>query len=206
MDKIKTSQFATLAYYCKEPPVPRIYQKVEYLQSSGTQYIATGVYNANGLDITFQSLASQSRGIAAYHQSAGSANNRFGIIQTTEFSGRFLIFSDNSQYAPYYDLNKHSLSFGAYTDWKVYYDNEYKQTFTAQTSSTNYQFLLFGATADGYGKVKIYNCCIYIGTDKQRDYIPCYRKSDSKPGMYDLVTKTFFTNAGTGEFVVGNNV
>ena len=32
--------------------------------------------------------------------------------------------------------------------------------------------------------------------------IPCVRKSDNKPGMYDTVSKTFFTNAGTGEFVV----
>lgn len=32
--------------------------------------------------------------------------------------------------------------------------------------------------------------------------IPCIRKSDSKPGMYDTVSKTFYTNAGTGEFTV----
>jgi len=35
---------------------------------------------------------------------------------------------------------------------------------------------------------------------------PCYRKSDNKPGMYDIVTDTFFTNAGSGEFTVGNPV
>ena len=34
------------------------------------------------------------------------------------------------------------------------------------------------------------------------DLIPCIRKSDSKPGMYDTVSKTFYTNAGTGEFTV----
>lgn len=36
------------------------------------------------------------------------------------------------------------------------------------------------------------------------DYIPCYRKADSKPGMYDLVTGTFYVNQGTGDdFTVG---
>ena len=35
-----------------------------------------------------------------------------------------------------------------------------------------------------------------------RNFIPCVRKADSKPGMYDTVTKTFYTNAGTGEFIV----
>lgn len=33
-----------------------------------------------------------------------------------------------------------------------------------------------------------------------RDFIPCYRKSDSKPGLYDIVNKQFYTNAGGGEF------
>lgn len=30
--------------------------------------------------------------------------------------------------------------------------------------------------------------------------IPSVRNSDNKPGMYDLVTNTFFTNEGEGEF------
>lgn len=33
-----------------------------------------------------------------------------------------------------------------------------------------------------------------------RDMVPCYRKSDVKPGMYDLVGKRFYTNAGRGDF------
>lgn len=32
----------------------------------------------------------------------------------------------------------------------------------------------------------------------QRDFYACYRKSDGKYGMYDMITKTFYTNAGTG--------
>ena len=37
--------------------------------------------------------------------------------------------------------------------------------------------------------------------------IPCYRKADRKPGMYDLVTGTFNVNQGTGDdFTVGPDV
>lgn len=32
----------------------------------------------------------------------------------------------------------------------------------------------------------------------RRDYYACYRKSDMKYGMYDTITKTFYTNAGSG--------
>lgn len=33
------------------------------------------------------------------------------------------------------------------------------------------------------------------------DLVPCYRKSDKEPGMYDLISKKFLTNVGTGKFV-----
>ena len=39
-----------------------------------------------------------------------------------------------------------------------------------------------------------------------RDMMPCYRKSDNVVGMFDLVSQTFFTNAGTGVFTVGEDV
>ena len=48
-------------------------------------------------------------------------------------------------------------------------------------------------------------------TDKDgnliRDFVPCYRKSDNVVGMFDKVTNTFYSNAGTtGTFTVGPNV
>ena len=36
--------------------------------------------------------------------------------------------------------------------------------------------------------------------------IPCYRKADHKPGMYDTVQKSFYISQGTGEFIVGADV
>jgi hypothetical protein len=39
-----------------------------------------------------------------------------------------------------------------------------------------------------------------------RNMYACYRKSDGKPGMYDVVNGVFYTNAGSGEFVLGPTV
>lgn len=39
-----------------------------------------------------------------------------------------------------------------------------------------------------------------------RHLIPCYRRSDMKPGMYDLISRTFLTNQGTGEFLLGPSI
>lgn len=39
-----------------------------------------------------------------------------------------------------------------------------------------------------------------------RDFIPCYRKTDGVIGAFDMVTKQFFTNSGTGDFTKGADV
>lgn len=44
------------------------------------------------------------------------------------------------------------------------------------------------------------------GGTKVRDMIACYRRSDMKPGMYDLISRTFLTNRGTGEFLLGPSI
>ena len=65
-------------------------------------------------------------------------------------------------------------------------------------------FALNGNTLPSTCKVSKFQ--LYENEVLIRNYIPCYRKSDNVIGMYDIVTKTFFTNAGTGTFTKGNNV
>lgn len=36
--------------------------------------------------------------------------------------------------------------------------------------------------------------------------VPCYRRADGVIGMYDTVSKTFFTNQGTGSFTKGEDI
>ena len=51
---------------------------------------------------------------------------------------------------------------------------------------------------------KIFKCKITeLNGEVLGHFIPALRKSDSKPGMYDLVSGQFFTNQGTGEFSYG---
>jgi len=44
---------------------------------------------------------------------------------------------------------------------------------------------------------------MWDGTTLVRNMIPCYRRSDLKPGMYDTVNNVFYTNSGSGEFILG---
>lgn len=56
-----------------------------------------------------------------------------------------------------------------------------------------------GSASDG-AEGNLYRMTIKENDIIVRDFIPCYRKSDSKPGLYDIVNKQFYTNAGSGEF------
>lgn len=64
-----------------------------------------------------------------------------------------------------------------------------------------------GTTQQNYGiNIQIYRCIISLKDQTLRNYIPCIRKSDNKTGMYDLISKTFFTSITTNKFIAGPNV
>lgn len=74
------------------------------------------------------------------------------------------------------------------------------QTYTTLSDadwSTNMQsFHLFGARSNHTG-VKFYKFELWDGGSLIRNLIPCYRKIDNVIGLYDTVSRTFFTsNAG----------
>lgn len=89
-------------------------------------------------------------------------------------------------------------SFPAYTDHSVL-------LFAAHTGSA----VSLGAAE---GSLRVYSAKFWLGgtyangvitgAALARNFIPCIRIADDKPGMWDTVTRTFFTNAGAGEFAV----
>ena len=72
-----------------------------------------------------------------------------------------------------------------------------------------YTLFLFGTNNNGEAQpftsynMQVYGCKIYDNEQLIRNYIPCYRKSDDIAGLYDLVNGVFYTNAGAGEFSIG---
>lgn len=98
-----------------------------------------------------------------------------------------------------------------YTSIKVNED-----TFVVENINTNIPFTTF-KTLDIFGgytsqnnfeltSAKLYKLKIYNENTLQRDFVPCYRESDGEIGLYDMVSRRFFTNAGTGTFRKGNNI
>ena len=107
------------------------------------------------------------------------------------------------------DTNKHTVKYifneGIYMDGQIVSDTVVQ----AQRSSISERnigiFASIKGTTPNYSVgLRIYNCKFYEANDVLvRNFVPCYRKLDKVAGLYDIVNGVFYTNAGTGEFVVG---
>lgn len=183
--------------------LPGTYKRVEYLQSTGTQWIDTGILTSETLKIysmfttdnnsssfvygvrsshatiTCASGTSTNWGYARWGNSAYAARVPNGTVKIEQDSSG--IDYNGTHWG--YNLNQNVVSAEGYTI----------TVFAGRTSLTEVSSLFVG---------KIYYFRIKDNGKLVCNLIPCLRKSDSKPGMYDTVSKTFLTNAGTGEFSV----
>lgn len=183
------------------------YQFVEYLQSSGTQYIDTRLH-ANqdySINLNFQCIDASVGNMffGARDSSTGIYDKSFigGVANSGLFYGQFGDSGTNLD-TVLADTNKHSYIMSK-NGW--YLDGTKYRTFEQSSFTGAYPILIF-AGYNGqtilYSYCKIFDLEISLGTHTHK-YVPCYRKLDHEPGLYDLVTGQFFTNQGTGSFIVG---
>lgn len=183
--------------------LPSEYQRVEYLGvSSNNPYIDTGVTGdqKTKAEVTFSSSGDTQ--VCLFGYQANAVGITFNLSQTSN-NTRFGAWAKVGWGSDMFDGNKHTVEI---SQSGLYQDGTLADTPTAQTFTTG-NFTLF--KADGavtYGNKTIYGCRIWNDGVLQRDFIPCYRKSDNVIGMYDLVEGNFYTNVGTGSFTKGSNL
>ena len=198
--------------------LPSAYQRVDFLESTGTQYINTEYCPGTNtsVDIKFRYTGKDTYDHNPFGSRKGVSNQDYSIW-TNSNTGKGI--------AMHFPRDSGSI---VDTGWVYTGDiklNPVHVIVTPQTITVNdiilYTFTggrteyvpecpayVFAANSNNTGfvrddnKYNIYWLKIMEGTTIHRDFIPCIRKSDSKPGMYDTVSKTFFTNAGTGEFII----
>ena len=79
---------------------------------------------------------------------------------------------------------------------------------TEITGSTLGLFKMSGAPGDSTylrAAIKLQRCQVLEGTTIVMDLIPCYRRSDMQPGVYDIVGRAFYTNT-VGKFSLGPSI
>ena len=189
-----------------DPELPPMYRRIEYLESSGTQYINTGLTYIYGYKINIEILDTnvvETRGYLGWWNSASQNNlqayyagNLRGYVITRGTDNSLYLIGTNAFSG---DIIIEGLNISA---------NGYSYTANSISPDIGVPFTLFGynrssGVVNCSGKCRIRSAIFFdLNHDTLRNFIPCIR--GNKPGMYDTVTKTFFTNQGTGEFIVPN--
>ena len=195
--------------------VPSIYQEVEYIETSGTQYIDLGLsIPASNSSIAFsgkyQYVSDQASSSIWGCQNSSKISPFFwlnanktliflGGNTTNLVSSLAYIFGADREFSASFSGGSYSLNWNG-TD----YSGSYTQDFP-----TGLNLYLFANNQNGatqLGKHRLYYWNVSINGVDQRKLHPCYRKSDSVAGLWDSVNDVFYTNAGTGTFTVGSDV
>lgn len=197
--------------------LPSIYQEVEYLQSSGTQRIdtntgTTGDLKTYGFEIDYQMVKTDTLNQQLFGTDATAQSKNL-----IRFQPLYTNYSIGFPYEQWVNLtnelknaDRHLVIVNKNGNYKVVVDNAEKSTISATSYTGNtFPFYVFDANnTPGTTKAsaKLYSLKLYKDGALIADFIPCYRKSDSVAGLWDSKRKQFYTNAGTGTFIVGDPV
>lgn len=197
--------------------LPTEYQEVEYIATSGTQYIDTDYIlksNKFKVDLVVQFTGANATTFASYvgfMKSSSTVTPRFGIHNYTGGTymyGADATISTTSAVAKEKDF---IIFNGTGSTQSLSVNGVVNSSSTSYNMSSNTLSIYLGArNLAGAGNntisAKFYRFKLSVDGQKVRDLIPCYRKSDNVIGMYDITNNKFYTNKGTGSFTKGSNV
>lgn len=193
----------------KKTRLPSEYQEVEYLETSqtGAPYIDSGVAITEDLvfEIDFQLTNS---GKATYFM--GTYNGYVFYLYLSGDSTPYFQTAFGSAWANttlLADTQRHKFVYQFENEKLVVRDSN-TTILTKPKAGFPVRSILVAGTLETQNKTpcRTYESKMTKSGVVIQDLIPCYRKADDTPGMYDLVSNTFFTNAGTGEFIVGADI
>lgn len=186
--------------------LPSGYTQLEYIESTGTQYIDTGIATTNNnLGFMLEAMPLTSADVYPIGSRAIGGGTRFFGIRSqssTTYSYGWENYASTAASQSYVNVRT-TMSLNWLNSKKVAIGNDSKNLTTADIANGR-NITLFGVNGQLLWTGRIYRAQISEGNEIIANFIPVMRNSDSKVGMYDTVTRQFFTNAGTGQFIAGD--
>lgn len=192
-------------------PLSNAYIELEYIQSTGTQYIDTG-YISKTTDFGYKlDMAWTGSTLSAFESFAGfmasNTNPRAGLHK---YSSKLMFGANETASSTVAPVKNERFVY--YCDCKSGAQKLYKNNTQIATSTTSFNHssntmstYLFArnASSKNLSNMRLYSAQILEGDNVVRDFIPVRRKSDNALGVLDKINNTFYANAGTGTFVAG---
>lgn len=214
----------TIVFDGDTSPLPEGYTKLNYIQSSGEQWISLSMDDPQLTDMiqiqtkfAFTSIGSNTQAIVSvdnYHTGSvyatyclyfGASSSGF-YVQTSNPAGSSatdaspsIVPEANVDYEA--DITVGASETGVAVDGTRFVSTinhgiQHGLMMFANRASAAYPYSSFAS-------MKMYYCRIYINGILTRELFPCIRDDDSKIGMYDIITQTFRTNSGSGSDFIG---
>ena len=195
-----------------EPPLPYD-AEVEYLESTGTQYINTGVCptDQTGIEVVMYVPSYETSQQGHWFWGVAETNRRLGIFYNQNINN-VTFHRGNSSKALALRLYQGKITFSNINDRKtlIITNNNNSSSFVTTNNSFEAQYTIYlftvnvnGSPASANNKpgTRISQCKLYQGNSLVRDMIPV--RVGTTGYMYDRVSGQLFGNAGTGDFIVG---
>lgn len=185
------------------------YQQVEYIESTGTQFIDTKfIPNQDTRVVCDFQLTELKASFVFGAREASGVNNPRAYSFNMGSGGKFVtLYNGITTEVFEWDLSRHIVD-----------KNKNVTTLDNSSRTVGYEIFTSPKTLNlfacnqkntyGYlpSKMKLYSCQIYDNGTLIRDFIPCYRKTDGEIGMFDMANRVFYTNQGTGKFTKGGDI
>lgn len=197
--------------------LPSGFTQLQYIQSTGVEYIDTGVKDSAGMLCIARACYVSARGewdTICGAQDAASTVNADGLIMAYYNSGNYASYIVNNTVDTNIPIVM-GVMVDIISDTRAvahYFNVAGKRYFrTLAGSRGNYNLFLFGLNSAGNNSyqsiARIEHLALFDSSGTLiRDFYAAKRNSDNVLGMYDLVSQTLFTNQGTGAFIAGPEV
>lgn len=191
--------------------LPSGYTELTFIESSGTQYIDTGVNgNNDNLTISFKyELLSYTRYGGLFGNYVNETHNCWRILQTANDNNKCYVSVNSSAGSgtSTITLEKNVVNTVEVNNTQCIINgvvDPHSTTTKGTVNDTN--IVIFAQKATTGSKMRLYNFKIIDGNNVVRDYVPAMRETDEVIGLYDKITKSFYTNGGSGVFIAGDVV
>lgn len=184
--------------------LPYEYQKLDYIESTGEQFINTNYVPAEGDDLVIENV--KCRRTSQYQSifSAGTGTHQLILLLHTQ-QGFFKYFATGA--AAVVSLKNTNILTDFATikveDGDMSFNNILVATSVYGGEANTSLYLFKRADDSSYATATIGRVTITNNKSTKLDLIPCYRKSDDVVGMYDIVGNKFYTSEGAAEFLKG---
>ena len=202
-DKFYTDKLGNNFYIpFKKIKLPTEDSELEYIESTGTQYINTGYIFKNKPKIVgeIMLMSALDRDIMG----TSSANNGCFIMDFL-VSNLYYRYSTPSYKIINTGIKLYEWNTFEFSDKVKVNDKEILSVLEYNFLNNNQSFLIGKGRSYGYARFK--EIKMYDGDELVRDLIPYYKKEENKVGMYDKVNNVFYSNQGNQEdFIAGPKI